>query len=348
MSKPFSVVFYYRKPRHAGNFSIEFLFNTIQQHLPSYIRQQTVTSKYSSNGLWNRIYNTVEASFRQGDVNHVTGDVHFLTLLMKKRKTVLTVHDCGFMKHPSAMARFVLRLFWLKLPVACSEVVTVVSQATKDELLSYINCPAEKVVVVPNFISEKFFPAPRAFNDDKPVLLQIGTAFNKNLDRLIEAIAGIRCHLDIIGRISQEQINRMKELDIEFSNSYNLTETELIDKYLKCDLLTFVSTYEGFGMPILEAQTVERPVVTSNLLSMPDVAGGGACLVDPFDVAAVREGILKVIHNEAYRNGLIIKGRENVKRFSLQSVVDQYAQIYENIAQYTSAAKEVRELVPQR
>ncbi len=118
MPKSFSVVFYYRKPRSAGNFSIEFLFNTIQQHLPAHIRQKTVIANRESNGLWNRVVNTVEAAFNQGDVNHVTGDVHFMTLLLKKRRTVLTIHDCGFMQHPSALARFILRLFWLQLPVA--------------------------------------------------------------------------------------------------------------------------------------------------------------------------------------------------------------------------------------
>lgn len=64
----------------------------------------------------------------------------------------------------------------------------------------------------------------------------------------------------------------------------NLSNEEIKKKYEDCDILTLVSTYEGFGMPIIEANRVGRPVITSNILSMPEVAGEAACLVNPFDI----------------------------------------------------------------
>jgi len=331
MPTPFTVVFFYRKPRVAGNFSIEFLFQHIQNALPPHVRTRTAISRHESNGLWPRVYNAWEAARRQADINHVTGDVHFLTLLMRKRKTVLTIHDCGFMKHPSAAARAVLRWFWLVLPVARSRVVTVVSQATKDEVLRYVSCNPDKIRVIPNFISDRYAPRPKPFNARRPVILQVGTAFNKNVERLIEALAGIPCQLVIIGKLTEAQVVLLARHRINYANAYNLSEEELVRQYEGCDLLAFVSTYEGFGMPILEAQTVERPVVTSNVLSMPEVAGGGACLVDPYSVTAIREGILRVIGDEVYRNGLIAKGRENVKRYSLTSVAGTYTRLYEEM-----------------
>jgi glycosyltransferase involved in cell wall biosynthesis len=84
-------------------------------------------------------------------------------------------------------------------------------------------------------------------------------------------------------------------------------------------------------MPIIEAQWVERPVVTSNCSSMPEVAGAAACLVDPFDVGSIRAGILRVINDEPYRERLIELGRENRERFSLAQVAHQYGALYERV-----------------
>lgn len=101
--------------------------------------------------------------------------------------------------------------------------------------------------------------------------------------------------------------------------------------YQECDLLCFVSTIEGFGLPILEARAVGRPVLTSNLSAMPEVAGDAACFTNPFDINAIRQSILLVISDVAYRNKLIEKGYENVKRFSLEKTVTGYAQVYSDL-----------------
>jgi glycosyltransferase involved in cell wall biosynthesis len=84
-------------------------------------------------------------------------------------------------------------------------------------------------------------------------------------------------------------------------------------------------------MPILEAQTVGRPVVTSNLSSMPEVAGTAACLVDPLSVASIREGVQRVIQDAPYREGLIAAGFENVKRFQAETVARAYGEVYEGM-----------------
>ncbi len=96
-------------------------------------------------------------------------------------------------------------------------------------------------------------------------------------------------------------------------------------------MLVFASTYEGFGLPIVEAQATGRPVVTSDTLSMPEVAGDAACLVDPFNVESIRNGILKVIQDTGYREQLVQNGLKNVERFKPESVAMQYLALYREL-----------------
>jgi glycosyltransferase involved in cell wall biosynthesis len=76
---------------------------------------------------------------------------------------------------------------------------------------------------------------------------------------------------------------------------------------------------------------VGRAVVTSNVASMPEVAGKGACLVNPYSVDSIKEGILKVIQDVSFREELIQKGRENIKEFDAGSIASQYLKIYEEL-----------------
>ena len=82
----------------------------------------------------------------------------------------------------------------------------------------------------------------------------------------------------------------------------------------------------------VEAQAVGWPVVTSRISSMPEMAGDGACLVDPLDAANIRAGVLRVLTDEAYRAGLVKAGVKNVERFRSAAVAENYAALYREIA----------------
>ena len=157
------------------------------------------------------------------------------------------------------------------------------------------------------------------------------TKKNKNLLRLIEAIKDIKCKLEIVGVLDGEQLKLLNRYKIDYVNSVNISNDELNKKYVDADLLAFVSTYEGFGMPIVEAQLVGRPVITSNLLSMPEVAGDGASIVDPYNVEEIKNGILKIINDDSYRESIIKNGLENAKRFDVKKIAYQYAELYREI-----------------
>ena len=118
---------------------------------------------------------------------------------------------------------------------------------------------------------------------------------------------------------------------ISYSACSQLTEQGIIEEYKACDLVSFVSVYEGFGMPIVEAQWIERPVITSNCSSMPEVAGEGACLVNPRDIYDIRQAVLRIVRDSDYRETLLEKGRQNRQRFSLREVAQQYLNVYDAV-----------------
>jgi glycosyltransferase involved in cell wall biosynthesis len=327
------VVFFHRKPRPNFNFSVESLFKHIRTFLPEEVEWEVKELAHFSQGFFKRFYITLEAAFHQKGINHITGDINFVALGLRKSRTVLTILDVGFMKHSNPLARTILRYFWVVFPVRRSAVITTISEATRQEVMKYVKVDPARIKVVYVPISAAFRREPKVFNKHEPVILQIGTKPNKNVLRLVRALKGLSCRLEIIGELNDALHEELAASGIKYQASKNLTNEEILEKYRSADILSFVSTYEGFGMPIVEANAVGRVVVTSNLLSMPEVAGNAAHLVDPFDVNSIRGGILKVIHDDNYREKLILNGYENRKRFDVEEIARQYTQIYKFLSE---------------
>lgn len=331
MKKP-GVAFFHRKPRNVGNYSVEYIFEDVRKRLQDKIDAQVVVSPYESNGLFKRLYNCFDAWKKQSDVNHITGDVNYLGIFLRRRKTIQTILDCVHLNTSQGIKYAVLKLFWLSLPEKRARFLTAISESTKREILKHHPCDPEKIVVIPVAISPDFIAKEKPFNKQKPRILQVGTAPNKNIPRLIEALAGLPCVLNIVGKKNDAYEALLQQHQVEYIYESGLSAEEMVRRYEMADIVSLVSDYEGFGMPILEAQAVGRAVITSSVYSMPEVAGDAAVIVDPSDTAAIRNGIKKIIEDDAFREDMKLRGFENVKRFDPDSIALQYFALYQKIA----------------
>jgi asparagine synthase (glutamine-hydrolysing) len=320
--------------RHAGpsQHSIERLFTDVRGAMPSRIRCSVAVSRFPSEGVLPRAWNALEAIARQGDVNHVTGDVHYLTYFLRRRRTLLTVLDCVSLHRLRGLRRALFRVLWYDLPLRRAALVTTISEAARRDLAASVGRAADGVRVVHCPVSPNFKPAPRRAAGGRPVILQVGTSPNKNVVRLAEAVAGLACELRVIGRLTDEQRSAITAAGVPFTAASNLDDRQMVRAYEEADIVTLASTYEGFGLPIVEANAVGRPVVTSNCSSMPEVAGDAACLVDPFDAASVRAGIRRVLEDDAYRAQLVEAGYANARRFEPRRIAAMYAELYDELA----------------
>ena len=325
--------------------SIEQVFNSVRSEMNKRPNVQTraVRLPYISRNGWCVWQNLRYLWGLDADLIHITGDVHYAVLALPASRTVLTIHDCSLLKKNSHRPiRYALFwLLWYYLPICRASQVTVVSEKTQQELRHYLGRIARKVVLVPNGYDATFIFQPATFRKNYPVLLQLGTAPHKNLSRLMAAIESIPCLLIIVGLLTDDALQKLTNYRIDYRHYVNLGRAEVARLYRACDLVTFVSTYEGFGMPVLEANAVGRVVLTSNIAPMSELAAGAAHFVDPTDIAAIRQGTLRLIQDEAYRQQLIEAGRRNAQRYTAARAAAQYAALYRQGVEATSPVNAV-------
>ncbi|NOT49328.1 MAG: glycosyltransferase family 4 protein [Acidobacteria bacterium] len=268
----------------------------------------------------------------KADIYHITGHVHYIALLFPPRQTVLSIMDVRFMYTYRGLRRFVLKKLLLDLPVKRLEYLTAISEETKREIVRFTDCDPRKIRVLDLPLLDHIHPVDETvFNSERPRLLQVGTTDNKNLPNVVRALRGIECKLVIVGRLDEMQLTVLRENAIDFENLFDLDDDELRNEYARADIVIFCSTYEGFGLPIIEAQSMRKPVLASDASPMRETAGGAAELVDPHDIESIRKGILKLIADPERRLELVEAGLQNIRRFEPKAVAAGYAELYEEM-----------------
>jgi glycosyltransferase involved in cell wall biosynthesis len=325
------LLFAHRKPRPYGNFSIENYFQTLSPFLEKEAEVEHWQAPFFSNGILprNRSVKALESKVEKmrPHITHVSGDVHFLLWGIPRGKRVLTIHDIGFLREAKGLKYQLLRYFWLTGPIKKAHAITCVSTATKNEILRHLP-KARRIHVIPTVVDQRFVKVEKAFNTECPTILLLGSAPNKNLKRVLKATQGLNVKLSIVAKLDAEELLLLKDQQYEVCDS--IPFEELLEKYREADIVALCSTHEGFGMPIIEAQATGRVVLTSNCSSMPDVAGKGALLVDPYSVNSIKQGFQKLIADAALRTELLAAGYENCKRFDPAVIAGQYLKIYQS------------------
>lgn len=309
-----------------ADYSIEKVFKPLQPIFDKHFVVDDCYVPYYKVSLWSIISNMWFAFCHRKDINHITGVMHYCALLLPKKNTIITIHDINL---PGAgLKRKILMWLFVQLPVKRAKYITCITEATKRELLDECPKASDKVLVIYNPISPELKYSKKEFDAENPRILHIGTRANKNLERVIEALNGVKCCLVIVGQLSNIQKSLLKANHINYINKFRLTDQEILSEYVSCDIVSFPSLYEGFGMPIIEGQAIGRPVLTSHLAPMTEISGDAVLYVDPKSVNSIRQGFLEIIRNESLRKDIVANGLNNVKRFDADVIAEKYMALY--------------------
>jgi glycosyltransferase involved in cell wall biosynthesis len=249
---------------------------------------------------------------------------------------VTTVHDLSFFSHPQDFTfrdGFRRRLL-TALSVRASAALPVVSDFTRREMAARFPAHADRVVVIPHGRDEDLPTSPprdearRMLGTQGPYLITVGAILNRRcLPELLRATARlVRVHpglvLDVVGEnrthpeLDPEGLVRTLGLEAHVRTSGFVDEAELAARYAAADAAVFLSEYEGFGLPALEAAARGVPLVVSRAPALGEIFGEAALLVDPHDETAVARAVSRLISDAALRDRLVLAGRALAARHS--------------------------------
>jgi len=274
-------------------------------------------------------------------------------LLFTHSSRVVTICDAfPFVQpHSSALLERVIYRYWLPRILPRIDSVITISQQSKSDIIHHLPLKSEKITVTPLAAGAKFRPVPSTENEpilaqhevESPYILYVGSIEpRKNLVRLLEAYALLRdwseeWGLVIVGARNfwkstpvAEKVKQLKLEDCVHFTGY-VPDKDLPVLYSAADLFVFPSLYEGFGLPVLEAMACGTPVVTSNSTSLPEVAGEAALLVDPYDVEAIAEAMMRVLSDPELAADLRQRGLARAKQFTWEKTARETIKVYERV-----------------
>lgn len=273
--------------------------------------------------------------------------------LRSKIPNLIVIHDLNFEHYPKDLPWIITKYYKYFFPRFARKAtrIATVSDFSKNDIQQCYTIPADKIDVVYNGVSENFHPltadeitkVKKQYSLDCDYFIYIGALLpRKNLKNLFLAYDHFR-------KENQKNIKLLivgarkwwtKEMEVVFTSLEHKNDiiftgrlnSEELNKVLGSSLaLTYVSYFEGFGIPLLEAFQCNIPVITSNVTSMPEVAGNAALLANPFDPASIAEAMQQISSDGELRKDLILKAYRRRQDFSWDHTADLLWQSIEKL-----------------
>jgi glycosyltransferase involved in cell wall biosynthesis len=303
--------------------------------------------------LWFRLRLPLPIELWTGPLRLFHATDFFLPPTNPGTRKLVTVHDLSYIHYPEIVMPGMSRLLntWVPGSIARADHVIAVSEATRQDIITCYNTPADKVSVLYHGVSADFHPAhtPTALAQvrekynlgDAPFILTVGTIQpRKNYLRLIQAFAMLPRELGVSLVIAGgrgwdnqplfDEVKRRKLNDqVRFTGF--VADADLPALYSAATLFAYPSLYEGFGLPVLEAMACGTPVVTSNTSSLPEVVGQAGIMVSPTDVESMAGSLEQALTDEAQRQRLAAAGKAQAATFNWQHTATQLLELYEGL-----------------
>lgn len=303
--------------------------------------------------LWEQLF--LSSVLKREQVDLFWGPSNFLPP-QKVCRYVVTIHDLSSFTMPKTYAYWRRKYYQqiISTSLRLADFIITDSQASKQDLLTHFNVTKDKIRVIYCGINE-IFQKPISEDVIKNIrakyclpdefIFTVGVLEpKKNTKGLIRAYSELKksCshipQLVIAGSIKYGWKNRdIFRLVSELSLKEDIIFTDFIEHndlpavYKLAKIFVFPSFYEGFGLPVAEAMSCGIPVITSNTSSLPEVAGGAAILVNPYDVNEIAQAIKMVLTNEQLQKELSEKGLENAQRFSWKKAAQSIREVFEEV-----------------
>lgn len=309
----------WRNPRN--QFSIENVFKTINQHL---IDVEVIVLPHPTNGVLSILKNIQYVSQLRLNRIHVVGDVHYILLVPAKQK-ILTIHDLYSLGPRKGVRGYVRWILWFYLPTLLADEIVTISEYSRSEISKEL-LKAKKIHVINNPVTSRADLNIPTKKYDYTQILVIGTKSNKNVNYILKELQKARVTITVVGRLDEAVLDEYSGSSMELINRNNISDDELTRLFEQNSIYISASSKEGFGLPILEAQSHGLLVLANSIEIYKEV---GRDSITYFDSS--KEGDLLELYTRIVKESLVIDKdlyRQNLERFSSKLISEQYKAIY--------------------
>ncbi|MDQ3815683.1 MAG: glycosyltransferase family 4 protein [Armatimonadota bacterium] len=319
-----------------------------EQIIPHADYFKPVVLRASNSRLWTLIALPLYARRARLDLVHV----HYIAPPLLPCPFVTTIHDVVWRAMPETFPPLHRAIMNCLMPGTARRAARIIteSEAARQDITNYLRVAPEKISITSNAVEPRYLEPVSAAQitavrgkygiGETPYVLSVGVLQpRKNVPRLIEAFEHLRQRhpdwphrLVIVGKRGWGLENAEGATGkAELIYTGYVPDEDLPALYAGAEVFAYPSLYEGFGLPILEAMACGCPVLTSNLSSMPEVAGDAAQLVDPFSVAAIRDGLEQLLSDQELRERLRQRGRERATQFTAERQAAATLEVYRSV-----------------